>query len=296
MSIDGRQRLASAGFVTLLILAVVWPSPVVDINRLCCDAPLPVDELSFLGREALAWDVAFWCLAGLLLLAILHSAEWEWSDTRVVREVVMSLRPRLTPRVAAVALAGAAATALTWWFADAAVTAAAEVVKTDGVEDAIRLINRLGGGMNPAMVTIYFLVAGVAFRRRRWVAYAVTMAIAGVTAGLLAQALKAVVGRTRPELWLGPFHQARTAASSFPSGHTVGAFALAGALVFLSPSRALRVVALGLAIAVGVARVLAFRHWLSDVIASAVIGLLTAFVIARGVTLITAEPETGAVD
>ena len=52
MSIDGKRRLASAGFIALLILSVFWPSPVVSVNRLCCNASLSVDELSFLGREA----------------------------------------------------------------------------------------------------------------------------------------------------------------------------------------------------------------------------------------------------
>ena len=48
---DRQRRIAAFAFVALLVLSVFWPSPVVSTNRLCCDASLPVDELSFLGRE-----------------------------------------------------------------------------------------------------------------------------------------------------------------------------------------------------------------------------------------------------
>src|SRR5438046_10245866 len=109
------------------------------------------------------------------------------------------------------------------------------------------------------------------------------MTIAGLGAGLLGQLVKLIVGRTRPEVWLGPFHHARAAASSFPSGHTVGAFALAGVLLFLSPSMTMRIAAVILAAGVGVSRVLAFRHWPSDVTASAAAGLIVAWIVTRSV-------------
>jgi membrane-associated phospholipid phosphatase len=289
MSIDGKRRLAAAGFLTLLALSVVWPSPVVSINRLCCNAALGVDELSFLGREAPSWDAVYWCLAGLFAIALLQSGEFAWSDFREPLAVARAMRLRVRGRDA-VALAGAAvAVALIWLLADARVTAWAEGVNSESVEDAIRFVNRLGGGMNPALVVLFFLLAGVAYRHRRWVVIAVAMVYAGAGAGLVVQLVKFLVGRTRPELWLGPFHHARAAASSFPSGHTVGAFALAGVLLWFARAPLLRLAAVAAAIAVGLARVLAFRHWTSDVVASALAGLLIAAIVARGVTGVTSD-------
>ena len=283
MSTDGKRRLAGIAFVTLLALSVFWPSPVVSINRLCCNAPLGVDELSFLGRELASWDAAFWCLVGLLVIMMIDFD----ADYREAWRLARSLRIRLRAADALALLAAAVLVAVVWFTADAPAIAWAERIQTDNVQDAIRIANRFGGGMNPAMVVGFFLLAGVAFKLRRWIEYAVAMTIAGLGAGILGQLVKLIVGRTRPELWLGPFHHARMAASSFPSGHTVGAFALAGVLVFLSPSMALRVMAFLLAAGVGLSRILAFRHWPSDVAASAAAGLIVAWIVTRSVSQLT---------
>src|SRR2546430_8193618 len=87
MSIDAKRRVASAAFAVLLILSVFWPAPAVSLNQFCCHAPIPIDNLSFLGREAPSWDVVFWCLAGLLLIGILRSAPFAWRDFAVVKSV-----------------------------------------------------------------------------------------------------------------------------------------------------------------------------------------------------------------
>ncbi|HEY3056642.1 MAG TPA: phosphatase PAP2 family protein [Thermoanaerobaculia bacterium] len=274
MSIDARSRYAAAGFVALLLLSVFWPAPIVSVNRLWLHRDLGIDELSFLGREARSWDAVFWCIAGLFAIAVVQSAATEPLRVSELRGFRVTLPRRFT-----VALAGAIALiALTWLTADRSIVAFAERIQSETIEDWIRILNRLGGGMNPVMIVLFFIVAGVAYRRQRWLAYGVAMAVAGLSAGLIAHALKFLVGRTRPELWLGPFHYGRATAYSFPSGHTVAAFALGGVLLFGSRSIPLRIIALMLACAVALARVLAFRHWPSDVVASALIALLAAWI------------------
>lgn len=282
MSTAAKRRYAAAGFVTLLILAVFWPSPLVSMNRLWWGLDLEIDELSFLGREDPSWDVVFWCIAGLLLLAILQSAESD--DFRSAWRLLRSWRRPRGFGLSAVAciVVGAAVVAFTWLVLDVRLLAWAESIRTDGVENVIRLVNRFGGGMNPALVIAFFLVAGVAYAERLWVQHAVGMAMAGLAAGLVAQVIKHLVGRARPELWLGPAHYAPGSSTSFPSGHTVGAFALAGVLVFTARSPVLRVAAFVLACTVGLSRIVSFRHWSSDVVASAILGLFTALVVVRG--------------
>ena len=281
MSIESKRRYAAAGFLTLLVLSVFWPSPIVSVNRLWLGERLAIDELSFLGRQAPSWDVVFWCVAGLFLLLILQTAEGrDWREPlRQFR--ALRFERALWRRGALRLLAGLAVTALVFFLLDMPMLRWAEGVQSDATESVIRIVNRFGGGMNPALVVFFFLVAGVAYVERRWVSYAIAMALAGLAAGITAQIVKALVGRARPELWLGHAHYAPGSSTSFPSGHTVGAFALAGVLVFASRSASLRVIAFLLAAAVAMSRVLAFRHWLSDVTASAVIGLVAAWIATR---------------
>jgi membrane-associated phospholipid phosphatase len=288
MSIDAKRRLASAAFIALLALSVFWPAPAIEINQLCCHAHLTVDDLSFLGREAPAWDIAFWCIAGLFLLALLQPGNvYKTSDFREIWALVRATRIRLRKTDALAVICAAILVAIVWRFADARVTAWAERVQSANVQDTIRIANRFGGGMNPAMVIFFFLIAGVVYAKRRWIAYGVAMALAGAAAGVSVQIVKYTAGRTRPELWLGPFQHARATATSFPSGHTVGAFALAGVLMLASPSRTMRIIAFLLALSVAVSRVMAFRHWTSDVLASAAIGMILAAIAVRAV--MTAE-------
>ena len=272
MSIESSRRLAATAFVVLLALSVVWPQPVVDVNRLCCHAPLAVDDLSFLGREAPRWDVVFWCIVGVFVIALVQRGGSYRPVVAELRNVAVR-RPPFAVLLIAIPLV-----ALIWRFADGPLIGLAERVDLD---DWIRYANRFGGGMNPVMVIGFFILAGVAYEARDWIWYGITMAISGAFAGVLVQIVKFIVGRSRPEIWLGPFHHVRASATSFPSGHTVGAFALAGVLIVHSRSLPLRVAAALLATFVAVSRVLAFRHWPSDVAASAAIGLICAWSVKR---------------
>ena len=147
MSIDDKRRVAAAAFIALLALSVFWPSPAIAINNACCHAPLTVDDLSFLGREAPAWDVVFWCLAGLCALALLHpSGHFAWTDFGGAWRLLRAARPRVRRTDLIAAVSGAAVVALICQFADAPVTAWAERIQSSGVQDAIRFANRFGGG------------------------------------------------------------------------------------------------------------------------------------------------------
>lgn len=277
MSIDDKARYAAAGFIVLLVLSLWWPGPIVSINRLWLHRPLSIDELSFLGREAPSWDVVYWCLAGLFAIAVVQTGEAvrrsQWSGRGLIHV------PEVDDVRTAIAISsGIVAVGCTWFFLDRRLVALAENVQSDAVDSWIRIANRLGGGMNPVMIIAFFVVAGLAYQRKTWFEYGVAMALAGIGAGLFAQITKYVVGRTRPELWLGAFHYFRGSANSFPSGHTVSAFALAGVLMFGARNVPLRIISFLLACFVAVARVLAFRHWPSDVLASALISLFAAWI------------------
>lgn len=295
-------RFASAVFVALLLLALVWPVPVLWLNEATFDAPLSIDRDSFLGREAPSWDVAFWAIAGLYVLAVLHgrvgrvttSLRLFGADMRRIRDTVVEHHRELPIATVLVTLVlSAIAVALTWWFLDAPIVAFVESIQSETTMLVARFLNRFGGGMNPVMIVLFFLLVGLAYSRTLWIELAVCMVLAGGGAGLLVQIVKKLVGRSRPELWLGPFHHAWPSATSFPSGHTVGAFALASVLFFGSRSRFLGWFAMVLAAGVGLSRVLSFRHWPSDVLASAILGTAVGWFFVEPLVMARSAEKAG---
>ena len=113
--------------------------------------------------------------------------------------------------------------------------------------------------------------------RSRHLLYLCTAVAAAIFAG---DVLKELCGRARPPLWFekgeyGFFPLAGDYLhASFPSGHSLRIFSAMTGLGLVLP--ALRYPALLLAVAVGVARVVALRHYPSDVLAGAFIGVTAA--------------------
>ncbi len=110
----------------------------------------------------------------------------------------------------------------------------------------------------------------------------VFLAVAG--SGLLADLIKPVAGRARPQLWFADHIYGFTGVGphasywSFPSGHAVTAGALAVALSITIPRLTAAWVAGALLI--GASRVFLDLHYLSDVIAGFYIGIVSAWAIA----------------
>jgi membrane-associated phospholipid phosphatase len=118
-------------------------------------------------------------------------------------------------------------------------------------------------------------------------------ACAILIAWALKEELKWVFGRTWPETWLKPanpsyfgdgtygffpFHGGQ-AYASFPSGHTTAITTLAGSIWVLWPKLRWLGIVLSLCVAVGL--IGADYHWLSDVIAGAILGVTTGVVAAK---------------
>jgi membrane-associated phospholipid phosphatase len=102
-----------------------------------------------------------------------------------------------------------------------------------------------------------------------------TVAVSGIVADII----KVIAGRFRPEKWFHEglygfdFFHLSSAMTGFPSGHTTTAFALAMALSKFYPKYAL--IGWGIALAVGVSRVMVGMHYVSDVIAGAIVGVVS---------------------
>src|SRR5438132_78573 len=134
MSIASSHRIAATTFIFLLALSVAWPEPVVDINRLCCHAALAVDDLSFLGREAPSWDVIFWCITGLFVIALMRHG----GDFSILSEEAKRIRLRRSAALLVWLVMSAAIVAVVWRWADAQLMAWSERAESGGLDDGIR--------------------------------------------------------------------------------------------------------------------------------------------------------------
>ncbi|HEX5691997.1 MAG TPA: phosphatase PAP2 family protein [Roseiflexaceae bacterium] len=135
-------------------------------------------------------------------------------------------------------------------------------------------------GMGEAVVLgVFVVLATVALWRKGLWIDAVGLAVAGIGAGLLNQALKLLYQRTRPDLVSGPFH---LSSYSFPSGHSMGSIVCYGMLAFLGArllrdrrKRAALIVAAALLVfGIGLSRVYFGVHFPTDVLGGFVAGAI----------------------
>ncbi len=133
---------------------------------------------------------------------------------------------------------------------------------------------------------LYFLIGIVClFVRLR---YAIMVGLTGLTVMGVSHGLKSVFQEDRPlayfrslnlesQLHLVPGVDVHTGATSFPSGHSMSAFALYSLLILLLPGRKRYVLPLFLlAIAVALSRVYLVQHFWQDVYVGGLIGALLA--------------------
>ncbi|HKQ64305.1 MAG TPA: phosphatase PAP2 family protein [Methylomirabilota bacterium] len=150
--------------------------------------------------------------------------------------------------------------------------------KHPALDALVGLINPIGAGATllVACVALTVICRGLGYARLRdtaWLA-ALTFSCAGITEF----AIKHLVGRARPDAGLasmavlGPGF--RPDVDSFPSGHATSVFAVATIFASAYPRVAAPAYALAAAIALG--RVYLERHYLSDIVAGAMIGILFA--------------------
>ncbi len=149
------------------------------------------------------------------------------------------------------------------------------------------LVTHLGGWIVLSIVGIAAVV-GLAFKRRRRAALLLIMLFVGRMA---VELHKLLTGTPRPPIAAEVLNDASL---SFPSGHSANAMITYVAIALLVPvaqrNRAIAVVlAVGLAFAIGISRVLLGVHWPSDVIGGWALGLLWVVLFMR---LASARPES----
>jgi membrane-associated phospholipid phosphatase len=156
-----------------------------------------------------------------------------------------------------------------------------------------RVGNTFGTGqlLFPALMATW--VAGAALGSdgvRRASGHAI---VAAGVAGVAATALKWTIGRQRPSSGYDSDHfdHFDFKDSSFPSGHTAIAFGVASSLSRDIGGRWDDVALYGAASLTGLARMNDNRHWLSDVVGGAVVGIFAGKWATRGNRTVVAGPS-----
>lgn len=162
--------------------------------------------------------------------------------------------------------------------------------------DFFATITRLGESGWIFATCAVCIVGALALRHRGWgkrvdamlglfAARAFFVLSVNAVAGLLSIAFKMFFGRARPRLldMVGPFHfdmfSWKSSVLSFPSGHSVTAFATVTALAFMAPRLGSWLFVL--AVLIAASRVVTGAHYPSDVIAGAALGFVTVIVMRR---------------
>jgi undecaprenyl-diphosphatase len=130
-------------------------------------------------------------------------------------------------------------------------------------------------GSTNVLLVVLALIGGFQAWRHRKFTVVLYLAVVGIGVSLLTNGLKLVVHRERPNV----MHLTAAHGYSFPSGHTAAAAACWAAIALVvarkwprSARRTAAAVAVMITLSVAATRVLLGVHWLTDVIAGAVLG------------------------
>lgn len=131
-----------------------------------------------------------------------------------------------------------------------------------------------------------FLFFLLAVKNRLWAMRMLFFSLAIAVSGLLNTLLKMIAGRNRPiqlfehDLYGFGFFGTAYETMSFPSGHSLTVFAVATALTLVFPRAGF--VAYPAALAIALSRVVITSHFVSDIIAGALVGTLCTLALKYG--------------
>jgi undecaprenyl-diphosphatase len=143
--------------------------------------------------------------------------------------------------------------------------------------------DRVGKGESLLVVSAVFLAAGYGLGRPSLKRAGWETLVAHLVAGSLNTALKHVVGRGRPKFMHGDHSEftpfGGSGWDSFPSGHSMATFAVATVLAVRFPK--VRWPMILIALGVSLSRLFRASHFLTDIVAGAVLGVLVGAIVAH---------------
>ena len=177
---------------------------------------------------------------------------------------------------------------------DTKVKTAAQTNRNAGRNGIASIGNSFGNGLyvGPALAAVW--IAGKASGHEDVSSAAIWAAGSGAVAGVATLGIKAIIGRRRPPGGDAFAFHPLSGDASFPSGHTSFAFAIASSLAYSTKDHWSDVIFYSAATLTGLSRINDNKHWLSDVVGGAVLGILVGRQLHYGAkrTRIVAGPGT----
>ncbi len=165
---------------------------------------------------------------------------------------------------------------------------------THGLGDVFfRLITNLGDGLFVGLIALLFLLFNIG--------KGLQLAISGIIAGVLTQVLKRTLFSDweRPKKFFEGVHQLylvpgvnNYSGHTFPSGHSASAFALYFSIAIFVRNKTLKFLLFILASLVAFSRIYLSQHFLNDVYAGSILGVLAA--LSSWLFLTRSKPFAGA--
>lgn len=154
-----------------------------------------------------------------------------------------------------------------------------------------RFLADQGDGDVAGASVIVILLIGSLLKNKKLIKVSKNSVVSVIASGILVNLLKYVISRLRPDVnmlpyqffnwasWfngngsVNPFH---SSSASLPSGHGIVSVAVAFSFYYGYKNKLIRGLAIGYAVILSGARVYGTRHWLSDMISAAFLGVLVA--------------------
>ncbi|MEI6857909.1 phosphatase PAP2 family protein [Psychrilyobacter sp.] len=156
-----------------------------------------------------------------------------------------------------------------------------------------RFLANQGDGDTAAGTVVVLLLLGTLFKDKKLRKVSKEALMTIIAGGLLVNILKYIISRLRPDVnmlpyqffnwasWMNgnqsinPFKSA-SASASLPSGHAIVSVAVAFSFYYGYKNKFIRLLAITYALILSGSRVYGTRHWLSDIIIAAFLGVLVA--------------------
>lgn len=201
-------------------------------------------------------------------------AHWLVDDVR-------ALLPAADSRLPLYAAAGTGTMLVVWMPLDEPAVDRVQAWSEGAPRPLFRVLNELGNvrGVRPAALMLF--LGSLAGDQYRFQDAAFTSLEALVFANLMTDALKSIVGRSRPFQERGAMHfRPLSGNTSFPSGHATTIFAAITPWVLYYPRPATYVL-MGVGFGTAFARLATNQHWFTDVLAGGAIGITTGYWLTR---------------